>query len=43
MNKNNWVFGSVSTSGQANAGGVDEELTVTLAVNEVTTTGEISR
>jgi len=40
VNKNNWVFGSASTTGKANAGGVDGELNVTLAVNEVTTTGE---
>lgn len=40
VNKNNWVFGSAATSGQANAGGVDGELNVTLAVNNVTTTGE---
>ena len=40
VNKNNWVFGSASATGQANAGGVDGELNVTLAVNNVTTTGE---
>lgn len=40
VNKNNWVFGSVSNSAQADAGGVDGELNVTLAVNNVTTTGE---
>ena len=40
VNKNNWVFGSASAAGQANAGGVDGELRVTLAVNKVTTTGE---
>jgi poly(beta-D-mannuronate) lyase len=40
VNKNNWVFGSASALGQANAGGVDGELNVTLAVNNVTTTGE---
>lgn len=40
VNKNNWVFGSASASGQAAAGGVDGQLRVTLAVNEVTTTGE---
>ncbi|MBL4632090.1 MAG: polysaccharide lyase family 7 protein [Paraglaciecola sp.] len=39
VNKNNWVFGSASNEGQANAGGVDGELNVTLAVNNVTTTG----
>ena len=40
VNKNNWVFGAASNQGQANAGGVDGELNVTLAVNNVTTTGE---
>jgi len=40
MNKNNWVFGSASNQGQADAGGVDGQLNVTLAVNNVTTTGE---
>ncbi len=40
VNKNNWVFGSASNQGQADAGGVDGELNVTLAVNNVTTTGE---
>ena len=40
VNKNNWVFGSASAQGQDNAGGVDGDLRVTLAVNEVTTTGE---
>jgi poly(beta-D-mannuronate) lyase len=40
VNNNNWVFGSASNEGQANAGGVDGELNVTLAVNNVTTTGE---
>ncbi|GAC15344.1 polysaccharide lyase family 7 protein [Aliiglaciecola lipolytica] len=40
VNKNNWVFGSASAQGQANAGGVDGDLRVTLAVNNVTTTGE---
>jgi poly(beta-D-mannuronate) lyase len=40
VNKNNWVFGSASNQGQAAAGGVDGELNVTLAVNNVTTTGE---
>lgn len=36
---NNWVFGSTSAAAQASAGGVDGELNVTLAVNNVTTTG----
>ena len=40
VNQNNWVFGAASNQGQANAGGVDGELNVTLAVNNVTTTGE---
>lgn len=40
VNKNNWVFGSASGTAQANAGGTDGELNVTLAVNNVTTTGE---
>lgn len=40
VNKNNWVFGSASSEGQAEAGGVDGDLRVTLAVNNVTTTGE---
>jgi poly(beta-D-mannuronate) lyase len=40
VNKNNWVFSAASNQGQANAGGVDGELNVTLAVNNVTTTGE---
>jgi poly(beta-D-mannuronate) lyase len=38
--ENNWVFGSASNQSQANAGAVDGELNVTLAVNNVTTTGE---
>jgi poly(beta-D-mannuronate) lyase len=40
VNKNNWVFSSASPGGQADAGGSDGELNVTLAVNNVTTTGE---
>ncbi|CAD5260480.1 Alginate lyase [Alteromonas sp. 38] len=40
VNKNNWVFGSASDEGQQAAGGVDGDLRVTLAVNNVTTTGE---
>lgn len=40
VNANNWVFGSASAQGQANAGGVDGDLKVSLAVNQVTTTGE---
>lgn len=40
VNNNNWVFGSASADGQQAAGGVDGDLRVTLAVNNVTTTGE---
>ena len=40
VNKNNWVFGSASADNQLQAGGVDGDLHVTLAVNNVTTTGE---
>jgi poly(beta-D-mannuronate) lyase len=40
VNKNNWVFGSTSSSAQSAAGGVDGTLTATLAVNHVTTTGD---
>ncbi|GAA0854770.1 polysaccharide lyase family 7 protein [Aliiglaciecola litoralis] len=40
VNKNNWVFASASAQSQAQAGGVDGDLRVTLAVNQVTTTGE---
>jgi poly(beta-D-mannuronate) lyase len=40
VNKNNWVFGSTSGTAQANAGGTNGELNVTLAVNNVTITGE---
>lgn len=40
VNKNNWVFGSASAQGQDSAGGIDGDLRVTLAVNEVTTSGE---
>jgi poly(beta-D-mannuronate) lyase len=39
VNKNNWVFGSTSSSAQNAAGGVNGTLTATLAVNHVTTTG----
>jgi len=38
VNKNNWVFSSAPSTSQANAGGVDGELNVTLAINHVTTT-----
>lgn len=40
VNKNNWVFSSAPLSAQQQAGGVDGDLNVTLAVNQVTTTGE---
>lgn len=40
VNKNNWVFGSTSAQAQQQAGGVDGDLHVSLAVNEVTTSGE---
>lgn len=37
---NNWVFASAPESAQQKAGGVDGNLSATLAVNKVTTTGE---
>lgn len=40
VNKNNWVFSSAPMNAQNNAGGIDGTLKATLAVNEVTTTGE---
>lgn len=40
VNGNNWVFGSASQASRDSAGGVDGDLNVTLAVNQVTTTGE---
>lgn len=40
VNENNWVFSSTTSSAQDAAGGVDGLLRATLAVNEVTTTGE---
>lgn len=40
VNANNWVFGHAPTLAQANAGGINGELNVTLAVNQVTTNGE---
>jgi hypothetical protein len=43
VNKNNWVFGSASVQGQKDAGGFDGDLRVTMAVNQVTTTGENSQ
>lgn len=39
-NGNNWAFSSAPQSALDDAGGIDGDLTVTLAVNEVTTTGE---
>ena len=39
INKNNWVFSSYATAQQNAAGGVDGELTATLKVDHVTTTG----
>lgn len=43
VNKNNWVFSSYSASDQAAAGGIDGELTATLKVDKVTTTGSASQ
>ena len=40
---NNWVFSTSSTDNIAAAGGYDGELTATLAVNYVTTTGDDSQ
>ena len=40
---NNWVFSSAPSQAQDAAGGVDGELTATLAVNHVTTTGDRSQ
>ncbi|MCL4159859.1 UNVERIFIED_CONTAM: hypothetical protein GTU68_055007 [Idotea baltica] len=42
VNKNNWVFGTAPTADKNAAGGVDGEMTATLAVNYVTTTGSSS-
>jgi poly(beta-D-mannuronate) lyase len=39
-NANNWTFSSAPQSALDDAGGIDGELMVTMAVNEVTTTGE---
>jgi len=39
VNKNNWVLSSAPRKDIKTAGGVDGELTVTLAINHVTTTG----
>lgn len=43
VNKNNWVFGSMHFSGQKKAGGVDGSLEATVAVNRVSTTGDIKK
>lgn len=40
VNKNNWVFSSAPASEQTKAGGVDGILDATLAVNQVTTSGD---
>ncbi|WP_240475175.1 polysaccharide lyase family 7 protein [Neotamlana sedimentorum] len=40
VNKNNWVFGSAPTADVNSAAGYDGEMTATLAVNYVTTTGD---
>lgn len=39
VNGNNWVFGSAPETDKLAAGGYDGEMTATLAVNHVTTTG----
>lgn len=43
VNKNNWVFGSMHSSGKRKAGGVDGSLEATVAVNHVSTTGDIKK
>ena len=43
INPNNWVFSSASQQEQNAAGGVDGTLSAELAVNYVTTTGDISQ
>jgi hypothetical protein len=43
VNKNNWVFGSMHSSGKRKAGGVDGSLEATVAVNRVSTTGDIKK
>ena len=40
VNKNNWVFGTASSTNKSKAGGYNGTLTATLAVNRVTTTGD---
>ena len=43
VNKNNWVFSTYSSSDRSAAGGIDGELTATLKVDHVTTTGSSSQ
>ncbi|MGB3725053.1 MAG: polysaccharide lyase family 7 protein [Glaciecola sp.] len=43
VNKNNWVFGSMHFSGQKKAAAVGGSLEATLAVNRVSTTGDIKK
>lgn len=43
INKNNWVFSTYSSDDKNAAGGIDGELTATLKVDYVTTTGESSQ
>lgn len=42
VNKNNWVFGTAPDSDKNAAAGYDGEMTATLAINHVTTTGSSS-
>ena len=42
VNKNNWVFGTAPDSDKNAAAGFDGEMTATLAINHVTTTGSSS-
>ncbi|WP_372752266.1 polysaccharide lyase family 7 protein [Mariniflexile sp.] len=42
VNKNNWVFGTAPAADKAAAAGYDGEMSATLAVNHVTTTGSSS-
>lgn len=43
VNKNNWVFGSMHSSGRRKAGGIGGTLEATLAVNRVSETGEAGK
>lgn len=43
INKNNWVFGSAPATDISNAAGFDGEMSATVAVNYVTTTGNDSQ